>query len=642
MSVEYLSNTCSSECFFEYTIECVSGSGVQNPKVYLERNYNDPALPYTIFLVPQEWISKGKDLSYDRIDLVYDVAGIDCGVLTDKKSQDFMLAKPEIEFEMREDGFRRNGCRIQIADTGRYDNIGGVGVIKMFRGKDIVACFYLTINFAFKRRIYYDLANRGSKVDIDFECEHKPVGVNVKLVWNNGRLPCLKNDMGEGKDFVLEFDEKGKCRKQINVGNLGANVKFSVTITDVVSSNYYLLHCRSNSTTEIKNSKIKYHPMYYSCPYCHKPIDNRTDSNPRYKRGGISCGFYDGHGALPIIVNDEGKKAKKCLYCSSDLIENGAFDTDFMRLLPDDYMSHDTFKVAFLGSARAGKTTYISRFFHLFNTSDTTQMDMKMLGNGVGRLGINVKAANIASVIRQDQNGTKYSVTNQAWTGVEPRSFYKNRIIDMSTYAKATVTGGRTERYPFVAEVNNSTYVSFYDVAGEDAETKNMVASIAGGEGKYLGVFCLVSGSKKADGAAAVFEQLMKSNIHKDSPIAVVVTKFDTLLENFDPNCHCLRTDFYDEDKIYADSYLQHEIDHSSEEICSYLTSAELASDLSKKFTNVKYFGISSFNFMESIHSKDESLNDQENKIQEMKFECSPYRLELPFIWMLHQFGIIK
>ena len=59
---------------------------------------------------------------------------------------------------------------------------------------------------------------------------------------------------------------------------------------------------------------------------------------------------------------------------------------------------------------------------------------------------------------------------------------------------------------------------------------------------------------------------------------------------------------------------------------------------IESKFSNVKYFGVSSFNFFDSIHAEGESADEPPKNV---KFECSSKRLELPFIWLLYQLGII-
>ena len=73
-------------------------------------------------------------------------------------------------------------------------------------------------------------------------------------------------------------------------------------------------------------------------------------------------------------------------------------------------------------------------------------------------------------------------------------------------------------------------------------------------------------------------------------------------------------------------------------EIRSYLKYMSLLPNLDGTFDHVKYFGVSSFNFVDSIHNDMEDVNTP----GKVKFACSSKRLELPFIWMLKQFDLIK
>ena len=57
MTEGYLSNSCSSECYFEYKMDRVLGDkSIEKPKLYFERDYFQPSMPYTLFAVPQEWL----------------------------------------------------------------------------------------------------------------------------------------------------------------------------------------------------------------------------------------------------------------------------------------------------------------------------------------------------------------------------------------------------------------------------------------------------------------------------------------------------------------------------------------------------------------------------------------------------------
>ncbi len=654
MTEGYMSNSCSSECYFEYKMNRVIGdNSIAPPKLYFERDYFQPAMPYTLFAVPQEWLevtgTEGdgvtpKDfdyLPYDCIELVYDVSGIECDPLTDHNSREYREAEihnPHAGHNVI--AFYKERCRINI--TSQNDPVSGVGVMDMYKGfdknKKLVARFFFIVNFSFKTKIKYSLTQVGTKININFECKQRPQNITVRLTYADGRIPCLKNDVGNYvEDIELDFS-KDKFSYSKDVGSrYGINAVFSLTISDPVASKYYMLHCERNDTLKISRIKPKLHDMVYSCPYCHQKIDSKTYSNARYKKGGISCTYLTQHTPLPSILDFDGNKMRNCLFCSMDLEESGNFSGDFQRLLPKDFMKHDSFKIAFLGSKRAGKTTFVSRFFDLSGDEFKAQMDMTMVHNALAEIGVNANAAYIQRIDPVDDMMYQFDRSN--W--ITDRDYFIQREIDLMNgrYPEATATNeAGFGKNPFIAEINKDVYISFYDVAGEDSQDKQMVATIAGGENEYLGVFCIVSGTKDTAGVTAVFNQLRESRIHKDSPIAVIVTKFDTLKDYFDSSCHCSRTDYFDGTKIYQDSYLQHEIDYSSEEIRSYLMHEGIYQDLTADFRNVKFFGVSSFNFKDSIHKDDERLEDQGH----VRFGCSASRMELPFIWMLNQFGVIK
>ena len=655
MTEGYLSNSCSSECYFEYKMNMVSGdNSIAPPKLYFERDYFQPGMPYTLFAVPQEWLevtgTEGdgvtpKDfdyLPYDCIELVYDVSGVECSCLTDHSKDEYKKAEihnPQAGHNVI--AFYKERCRINIASQN--DPVSGVGVMDMYKGfdknKKLVARFYFVVNFSFKTKIKYKLTQVGTRINIDFECMQRPQNIRVCLNAEEGRIPCLKNEGGKVDEFVLDFT-KDKFSYSKDVGaRCGVNTVFSLSIPDSVASKYYMLHCEKNDTVKINKIKSKVRDTIYSCPYCHQKIDSKTYDNARYKKGGISCTYLAQHTPIPTVLDNDGNKMRNCLFCARDLEVDGSgsFSDGYLRLIPQNFMKHDSFKIAFLGSARAGKTTFVSRFFDLMGDDTKSQMNMTMIHNALAEIGVSTHPAHIQNLAWVDDMLYQYDLSN--W--MSDKEYYTNRAIDLinQKYPGATTTGeAGFGRNPFIAEINNDVYVSFYDVAGEDSETKEMVSAIAGGENEYLGVFCVVSGTTNYEGNAAVFDKLIQSRIHKDSPIAVIVTKFDTLKDYFDPSCHCGRTDYYDGTKIYQDSYLQHEIDYSSEEIKSYLKKNSLYHDLSSKFSNVKYFGVSSFNFKDSIHKDDDRLEDQGH----VRFGCSASRMELPFIWMLNQFGVIK
>lgn len=653
----YLSNSCSSECYFEYKMNRVVGNeSIALPKLYFERDYFQPGMPYTLFAVPQEWLEVSgtegdgvtpKDfdyLPYDSIELVYDVSGLECAPLADHNSSEYRDAEihnPSAGHNVI--AFYKEKCRINI--TSQNEPVSGVGVMDMYKGLDskskrLVARFFFIVNFSFKTKIKYSITQVGTKLNINFECKQRPRNIKVRVTYAEGRIPCLENDKGSYLETVdLKFDrDKFSYSKELG-SRFAANTVFSVALDGDEATKYYMLHCERNDTVRMSKIKPKNHAVVYTCPFCHQKIDSKTYGNARYRRGGISCTYLAQHTPIPTVLDSDGNKMRNCLFCANDLEADGSgsFSDGYYRLIPQDFMKHDSYKVAFLGSARAGKTTFVSRFFDLTGDDMKSQMNMTMIHNALAEIGVSAHPAHIQNLEWVDDMLYQYDLSN--W--MSDKEYYTNRSIDLlnGKYPGATTTGeAGFGRNPFIAEVNKDVYVSFYDVAGEDAETKEMVSAIAGGENEYIGVFCVVSGTTNFDGNAAVFDNLLHSRIHRDSPIAVIVTKFDTLKDHFDSSCHCKRTDYIDGTKFYQGSNLQHEIDYSSEEIKSYLMRYRLYHDLSSKFSNVKFFGVSSFNFKDSIHKDDERLEDQGH----VRFGCSASRMELPFIWMLNQFGVIK
>lgn len=625
-----------SEYYFDYVIQSDQGN-LRKPKIYFEKDYTSDTLPYSIFAVPHEWIeAKDPVKLYDSINVIFDVYGEDCEEL--KRTRE-----GEIKYFQTYDNFRRSGCRVPI-DNYNSSEHSGVGLIEMNKDGKVVGRFVFAINFCKKKKIYYSIT-KGTKYNdltVKFRCKDQVKDIRVNLTYNN-RLPCLKNDVNVNILPLepLDFTSRSTCSRTVDINpNISEDSVFSLAFADESDSKYFVLHCESNNTVEFPKESKKLPRIVYNCPYCHEPIDNRITDNRKYKRGGISCGFYTKHGRMPTVITEGNQKLKSCMFCSKDFVNEsggGELNGEYSRLLPDKFMDHDSFKIAFLGSKRAGKTTYISRFFDL-GGDNTAEMSMASLINSMKKMKINLEPAKIPSVTLLNSSSLTYRLNKESWTSQNP--YYLSRRINLEHYPEATNQGTdeTAKRYPFIAEVNKSSYVSFYDVAGEDAQTKQIVQTLAGGAGQYIGVFCIVSGLRDASAAHEVFDKLLTADIHRDSPIAIIMTKFDTLIEDFDPNCRCLRTDYFDGSSYYNGSELQKEIDFSSEEIKSYLKQQSIDVDLSGKYKNVKYFGVSSFNFEESVQIPDGAGDTPER----LNFECSPSRIELPFIWMLSKFGIIK
>lgn len=650
----------TAEYYCEYKIERVFGDKelVTPPKIYFERDYRTPDLPYSMFAVPEEWLNKQESvladirgntnpeitrrsldkLAYDTVKLVYDIKGISCAPLADIESDEYKNA--EITEVITFEKFYQMGCRIIIENNHSQDH-SGIGLMEMYKANVLVARFYFAINFTFRKKIVYKLQVTGDKLNLEFQCKDRPVGVPIAVVYNRDRLPCLRNDMGINKvaELILDFSKSSTYKiPPIKLIGSAANKEnvFSITISDEKISKFYILDCLENTSLNIKHEKEFYPKVSYSCPYCHKPIDYSIAKDARYKKGGIPCSSIADKGKpFPVVLSKHRSKLKRCIYCAEDLKPDdiSTFKNNRDRLLPPGYMEHDNFKIAFVGSTRAGKTTYISRFFGLTGDKKVS-MPMTMTINSMKEFGINIKAASIAKVDRIAGGG--YQVTDTNWP--DERSEYVERSISLDPphYPDRSPSGDLTP-YPFIAEVNNRAYISFYDIAGEDAQHSMQVKNISNGE--LIGIFCIINGKTDVAGNNDVFRMLKDAKLSKKCPVAVIVTKFDLIENDFDSNCFCLRSDYFDDaGNKYTGEPIEWEIDYSSEEIKSYLKQTALMPDFIGAFDNVKYFAVSSFNFIDSIHEELEDINTPGR----VKFECSSKRIELPFLWMLKQFGLMK
>ena len=648
MVIIMIKGTSMSEYYFEYALEqvAVNGnadvSGIEAPNLYFERNYHKKNLPYTLSVVPKEWLetqnTQVHSLRYDSIRIIYDIGGIDYKPLLDPSSQEYKRATNKISHHNE---FYENGASIIINDTSLEHS--GAGVIEMLKNQQIIARFVFVINCIHRKKISYSIERRGGNLSISFECKSMPENLSVVLLHDPSRLPCLKEDkVNRVKEFNIDFRKP----ENYKLDNYSGHV-FSLAFANDNFNKYYQLYCKRNDTLPSAEAYSALPEMTErSCPYCHQNI-NITD-NARYKKGGISCNEFNRRGVpLPVIYSSLNSKIKNCLYCVNDLVpydpqtpdnENtGRFRESFRRLLPSNFMSHQAFKIAFVGSTRAGKTTYISRFFGITGDERNLSMPMTMTANAMRTFGLDVNTTIMSKLeaLVSETKEIRYKVTESNWVG--ENNEYTNRRITLDPhYFPGPTTHGNYKNLPFIAEVDNKAYVSFYDVAGEDAEGSTQINEIA--NDNPIGVFLIVNGKPDRDGTADVTSMLINADrLPNNSPIAVIVTKMDSFNKSFDASCHCLNTEYFYKLKGYDRSALEREINHSSEEIKSYLTQKGVLPNLGERYTNVKYFGISSFNFGDSIYTPDKDLDS----VGKLLFECSSKHLELPFVWMMKQFGLI-
>lgn len=664
-------NLC--EYYFDSRVERVSGTDsasdagyIEKPRLYFERNLEKSGLPFRLFAVVREWLPSSADKAdrYDSVRICYEWGTTDCMAVYNNRSNMRVYKLTGTTVKDNESVVRRDGNILVIKEKEEF-NPSGVGSIEMFKGESSVAKFYFAINCAFRKKIFYTV-EKGAKssVSIKFECKNPPEGVRVLVLACRDRLPCLTSDRSDNCVAKLDLNfKRGECNANVKLSENDDDGKFKVFVAlEREFENRYVMVSKRNETLPVP---VRHDPLRasYTCPYCHGAIDVGIEKLPIFKRSGMFCNSRKNLDRVPFSLYDEnGRLMSKWLICKKDYkIESKRFESEHPKILPKDFLKHTNFKVAFQGAPRAGKTTYISRFFGLKSilkegksgneASDYKfSADMTEMSNTVKKFGVRAEPADLKSFPDDDEKQVDGN-----WQEKELQ--YINRGMQFGRKLPSTPPTDYTG-YPFVIEVNDKSYVSFYDIAGEDSTTQNAyIRKIAEHDERTIGIFFIVTATNQEGGGVnmQVSKRLQAAGEELDPtcPVAVILTKMDAIGDRFDSSCACRRFDYYplgkSRDLVYDGSDLEKFIDDSSEEIKSFIESKYGGLDIEKKaedkenvkqFENVKYFCVSSFGFPESTH-RDENSGDIDAESY-MDFATCSRRMDLPFLWMLRQFGIIK
>ena len=658
-----------AEFYFDYQIDILSDElgafsrGEQDkPRLFIERDYRMEGARYVLYLTLPRWDAKGKsreaeDTSFDTVDLLYDVRGIDT-VVFDREDGSYEVPDAFDRSTYRADGFR------YVFLTGESDFSGVGKIILKKNGKPGTSVAFFAINFAFKKKIRYRV--HGGKIIL----EGKDIREGLRLRLNNavGSLPCLADDRkkNDGIPFTPDFSKKSTYVYTIPEECRGRSVFVTFDILEKDADKFYLLECIENDTVQSEKREFIRPKQILFCPYCHSTVELNAEGLASYKSGGgVGCnGQYvidaDTESPTPIQrrVGSRTVAAKNVLYCAQDF-QNQKGEAmkrqdvhslwPFSRLLPEDFLAHNHFKVAVVGSKRAGKTTFISRMFDITGSEATLDMPARMMTNATGGKGFTL-ASYAPRDLDVDEKLPWIASENPWFKNKDKTTFYSAYSIDIAGGRYPTATDKVKEgaedqtrnplRFPFIFEVGHSDYLYFYDIAGEDAESSgNRLAMMI--KNAPTGIFFLVDGKMNQTGNNSVCKRICEvlGNRISEYPIAVILTKFDQLEHEFDPNCHCLRSDVYDMMRTrYEGSLLEKNIELASEEICAYLTQKRIRPDFPSN-ANVRYFGMSSFADSDAVFHQNQTGGTAE--VNYLRYASSAKRMELPLIWMLRQFGCI-
>lgn len=675
----------------------------QEPIIRIERNCLSKDLNYIMYMVFPDFYGTNEKASvtkekihFDTMELRYDAKGLDISKLEkeilDKdvevnfKCSDFAnkYVNKDVEevsneyllderYESQNSKIKIGGYRVEIPNNNGNKWFSGVGRVVLYNSSspDIKTIIYFAVNFGFKKKILYYVNEK----KILFKGNDIIDKIPIRVIFNNKnkRYPCLKSDNidSQSSTYILEFNSKGeaaisidnhKNQKKYVTFNLNPNEKDLISLDKNIDystlDNYYLLECAE--TPEVVKKEYEKPINSPFCPYCHGKL------TAKYKNGGVSC-KNETKLQIYTLKRDvsKSKLAKKIIYCSEDLdISKNSASKIFERVLPEDFINRNNYKIAVLGAGRAGKTTYISRLFDIVTQGSGFCLETKIVSNTTSKW-CDISSYNIKKLY---MNKNKYYASNDLWYPANNTyENYKLKIEDGS-FIKPTNIFKMDEtdkehdpfKYPFIFNVNNRNYVCLYDVAGENVESNRDKVYELFDNNAPIGIFYIISGDKKDKNNGLnlalntlneVLEKYEENNKNATISIAVIVSKFDVCEEYFDKNCHCLRTDTIDmirKNGKYEGSALERNIDMASLEIQSYLQSRDLdpfktnntINEKNNVHYNIKYFAISSFGAKDSVESYKQKEGSSV-EINYLHYLNSPKRIELPVIWMLKQFGCI-
>ena len=642
-----------SERKFEYRIQSADNKVSENNiGIYFERDAADSFLSYRLFITLKERndIAKYyndpsyndliKSARYNEVTIVFNAGSVDCLSLSNPLAPGYQNADIKITQNIEE--YIKNGCRIVFSQLDKQ--FSGVGQITLNNrtGKEtkLIEKFFFATNDFKKIKIDYYIKNTHDGIDCILSSRMQGMKISVKLLENKHRLPCLSGDKVSafGNPIIIDFTNTNRQSVHIPLPEHKRGGFYSLCLANESDEQIFLLNLLYEDSFDVitlGNSKNYTNEKF--CPYCGTKLRNRKVVSA-YEDGAISCTVLDAKTVFPKIIDRNGDRARRIIYCSKDLEimnDQAVFNPKFLRVLPKDYYDTKTFKINILGSVRSGKTTFLSRFFGLSLTGNSVSMNLRYLTNAMNQFNLSVTPA-FTPVLKATSPGI-YQIGDTNY--INDTQFYKERAIDLtnSCFPMATPSGIDCSKYPFIISTTNSmnetAYISFYDIPGEDARSKQFKSDAIE---ECSGIFLFINALKDAEGNAAIINSLKAANLPKDTPIAVILSKSDLVENNFLDNSHIKRVDYYDEKNTSYEKGIGREILVSSMEVKSYLRAESMILDIENQYNNVMYFALSSFTFPESINNENKSFNEPGR----LCFENSTKRIELPFLWMLKQFKV--
>lgn len=649
-----------AECYFGYQVTIgkdelgLASKTHLQPKIYLEKK--DNANPVIFFTFP-DWFTpveemEQKDMLYTKATIIFDPKGYDLNniIKRGKAKEDRDMFYRTISYADAE--ILANGrCQLEATD---YSGVGAF-VLSNQEKETIV---YFAINYAPKKKIYYFV----DKNRIVFKTKNTIETLKVRVLSDPDRLPCLAYEEAcDCQEFELKF-HKYEASIPFNSSNKKVFIDFGGDEAEAeINRKKYLLIRQSNVVTFKVNSNKRLLNSKVYCPYCHEEIV----FNPKHYRGGTYCNGLPITGGSNIkvgnvnttvkeftLVDQNGKPCKNFICCKESIEKSKEYYIGRpFRLLPTDIVFKRNYRIAVLGKARSGKTTYISRLFNVSGSTDRIVINPE--DSGLFKY-YNMKFYSPNLITRKstiNRESTEYHINNTPYYSgknayTPAKDFFERYSISVKDkkFIKPTVEGeaANTTRFPFIFTVGKEAYVSMYDIAGEDVENGGEILSaITRGENVSLIIILDLTKDISVNHNILVTAQKCYEKYKATCPVAIVLSKFDTFEEEFNSNCACLSGEYAGlfTKKLLGSSLLNH-IDNASEEIESFLVQRDIRiRDTYFKGFNLRFFSASAITYTDAMYHEDNV--DKNSEKNGLNFMCAQKRLDLPVLWILHELGEI-
>lgn len=538
------------------------------------------------------------------------------------------------------------------------DEISGFGYIGFTTDQNVESLvenrYYYFCNFTRKEEIWYKIENRGSKlrIEINVPVIKDKIDLNVAfsdaptyLLQNffNSVVTITKNDSGKTVVKTINNEQPNKCYK--------------LAFKDLSLNNYLILVKSEVDKGFSLTEKVFDQGTKLYCPFCLEPIGkyclNRFEKlKHQYTVFNCSSNAYE----CAVYENDKLVK-ERIIYCDNYYNIDGS--KVHKLLLPKDYIYTNNKIISILGLPASGKSVFLSTLLGLQNgeVADLSYLNaflkkfnftfnldyFKSLG--IDELSTSSRALNLYKHQSYIPISDDSNESFEEELSFDEQTMYDDFRIDFS---RVNFLRTNTERHflPFIL-TSNKTNIILSDIAGEDAKK---LENITPEEAKEYGIENKSKKVNLANGYVLLvspqdsnFEETFKRVLNEDNkniPIAVVLSKFDEIdTSKFDPSCACLRDDTYQMVlNSYEGSLLKLNIDQSSLEIRDFIKQniPNVPINELDKFTNVRYFVTS------SIGDKSCAVSTSTKGEGAIMFYNTPFRIELPLIWILYHMGIIS